>query len=59
MRFRDRIFDIFQGLNRPEDDPRTGFGLTVLPKAMHRVRGRAWAQSEPGAGSCVYLELPR
>jgi PAS domain S-box-containing protein len=59
MKFHDRIFDIFQRLHRAEDYPGTGIGLAIVRKAMQRMGGRVWAQSEPGQGATFYLELPR
>ena len=58
MSFHDRIFDIFQRLHRSEDYPGTGIGLALVKKAMERMGGRAWAQSQPGGGATFYLELP-
>ena len=59
MQFRDRIFEIFQRLQRAEDYPGTGVGLAIVRKAMQRMGGRAWAESTPGQGATFYLELPR
>lgn len=59
MQFHDRIFDIFQRLQRAEDYPGTGIGLAIVQKAMQRMGGRIWAQSAPGQGATFYLELPR
>lgn len=59
MRFHDRIFEIFQRLQRTEDYPGTGIGLALVSKAMHRMGGRVWAQSAPGQGATFYLELPK
>lgn len=59
MKFHDRIFDIFQRLHRSEDYPGTGVGLAIVRKAMQRMGGRAWAESEPGQGATFYLELPK
>ncbi|MBI5947280.1 MAG: PAS domain S-box protein [Chloroflexi bacterium] len=59
MKFQDRIFDIFQRLHRAEDYPGTGVGLAIVRKALDRMGGRAWAESEPGKGATFYLELPR
>jgi PAS domain S-box-containing protein len=59
MKFHDRIFDIFQRLHRAEDYPGTGIGLAIVRKAMERMDGRAWAESEPGKGATFYLELPQ
>jgi PAS domain S-box-containing protein len=58
MKYHDRIFEIFQRLNRPEDYAGTGIGLAIVAKAMHRMGGRAWAEGEPGRGAVFYLELP-
>jgi len=59
MKYRDRIFEIFQRLNRAEEYPGTGIGLAIVRKAMERMGGRAWAESEPGKGATFYLEIPK
>jgi signal transduction histidine kinase len=59
MKYHDRIFDIFQRLNHSEDYPGTGIGLAIVRKAMERMGGKAWAQSEPGHGATFYLEIPK
>lgn len=58
MRFHDRIFEIFQRLQRAEDYPGTGIGLAIVRKAMQRMGGRVWAEAEAGQGATFYLELP-
>ncbi|MCM2339994.1 ATP-binding protein [Rhodoferax sp.] len=59
MQFHDRIFDIFQRLQRAEDYPGTGIGLALVSKAVTRMGGRVWAQSAPGAGATLYVSLPK
>jgi len=59
MKYHERIFAIFQRLHRSEDYPGTGVGLAIVRKAMERMRGRAWAESEPGKGATFYLEIPK
>lgn len=59
MKFHDRIFEIFQRLQRSEDYPGTGVGLAIVRKAVQRMGGRVWAESAPGEGACFHLELPR
>ncbi|MHB1051469.1 MAG: PAS domain S-box protein [Thiobacillus sp.] len=59
MQFHNRIFEIFQRLQRAEDYPGTGVGLAIVYKAMQRMGGRVWAESAPGQGATFYLELPR
>ncbi len=58
MRFHDRIFEIFQRLQRVEEFPGTGVGLALVRKAMQRMGGRVWAESAPGEGATFYLEIP-
>jgi signal transduction histidine kinase len=59
MQYSDRIFEIFQRLNHSEEYPGTGIGLAIVRKAMERMGGRAWAESEPGEGATFYLEIPK
>ena len=59
MKFHDRIFNIFQRLNSNEEYPGTGIGLAIVRKAMERMGGRAWAESQPGQGARFYLEIPK
>ncbi len=59
MKYSQKIFEIFQRLQRVEDYPGTGIGLAMVGKAMQRMHGRAWAESTPGMGSTFYLEIPK
>ena len=58
MRFYGKIFEIFQRLHRAEEYPGTGIGLAMVHKAMERIGGRVWAESQLGAGAIFFLELP-
>jgi len=58
MQYHDRIFAVFQRLHRTEDYPGTGIGLALVKKAMERMGGRAWAESEPGKGATFFLRMP-
>jgi PAS domain S-box-containing protein len=59
LRFHNRIFEIFQRLQRSEDYPGTGIGLTIVRKAMQRMGGRVWAESAPGQGATFFLSFPK
>jgi signal transduction histidine kinase len=59
MAHQERIFEIFQRLHRSENYPGTGIGLALVRKAMDRLGGKVWAESEPGQGAKFYLELPK
>ncbi|WP_234265370.1 PAS domain-containing protein [Hydrogenophaga sp. NFH-34] len=58
MKYHDRIFGIFQRLQRAEDYPGTGVGLALVAKAVDRMGGRVWAESRLGGGATFYLEFP-
>jgi signal transduction histidine kinase len=59
MKYHDRIFEVFQRLNRTEDFSGTGIGLALVRKVMQRIGGRVWAESLPGQGATFYLEIPK
>jgi PAS domain S-box-containing protein len=59
MKYHDRIFQIFQRLHRAEDYSGTGVGLAMVHKAVERMGGRVWAESELGKGTTFHLDLPR
>ena len=58
MKFHDKIFQLFQRLERAERYAGTGVGLAIVRKVMDRLGGRAWAESEPGKGATFFLECP-
>ena len=58
MQYYDRIFKVFQRLHREDQYPGTGIGLALVRKAVERMNGRVWAESNPGQGAKFYVELP-
>lgn len=57
MCYHDQIWKLFQRLHRETDFPGTGTGLALVRKAMARMGGRAWAQSQEGQGATFFLEF--
>lgn len=59
MEYHDHIFKIFQRLHRDDQYPGTGIGLALVRKAVERLGGRVWAESQAGHGATFWVELPR
>jgi PAS domain S-box-containing protein len=57
MQYQERIFDIFQRLHRSEEYPGTGIGLAMVRKALQRMHGRVWVESQPGQGATFTVIL--
>jgi PAS domain S-box-containing protein len=55
--FQEKIFGLFDRLHPHGEYPGTGVGLAMVRKAVDRLGGRVGVQSEPGKGSCFWIEL--
>jgi len=53
----EKIFSIFERLHSAEAYPGTGMGLAIVQQAVERMGGRVGLNSEPGRGSCFWIEL--
>lgn len=54
----ERIFGMFERLHGQSSYPGTGIGLAVVRRAVERMSGRIWVESEIGAGSRFHVVLP-
>ncbi|HWE50762.1 MAG TPA: ATP-binding protein [Bryobacteraceae bacterium] len=55
--FLERIFEVFNRLHGQEI-PGNGIGLALARRIVEALRGRIWAESQPGAGSTFFVALP-
>ena len=55
---REKVFGMFERAREAKQYPGTGIGLAILAKAIERMNGRFGVESEPGAGSRFWIDLP-
>ena len=56
--FHDKIWGLFQTLERRDVVESTGIGLSVVRKIVEAHRGRAWVESKLGAGAKFLFTWP-
>jgi signal transduction histidine kinase len=56
--FRNKVFVLFQQLNKKGQFDGTGIGLTICKNIVEKYNGRIWFESEENVGTKFYIAIP-
>jgi signal transduction histidine kinase len=56
--YKNKVFVLFQQLNRKDKFDGTGIGLTICKNIVEKYNGRIWFDSEENIGTKFYISIP-
>ncbi|NNC93957.1 MAG: GHKL domain-containing protein [Chitinophagales bacterium] len=57
--YADKVFNIFQRLERRNDESGTGIGLSICKRIVEQYGGRIWYKTHEEGGTIFYFTLPK